>query len=84
MPRIDLLVDVVAWEQLMLVQPVANPAPLQLVVQAAGEGFVRVVVADKAGVELEGAPDQRSDVGDEVLRDAPPWGKTSGMLPYER
>jgi hypothetical protein len=54
---IDLLVEVVAWEQLMLVQPVANPAPLQLVVQAAGEGFVRVVVADKAGVELEGAPD---------------------------
>jgi hypothetical protein len=31
-----------------------------------------MVVADKTGVELKGPPDQRSDVGDEVLRDASP------------
>lgn len=27
--------------------------------QATGEGLVRMVVADKAGVELEGGPGQR-------------------------
>jgi hypothetical protein len=37
----------------MLIKPAANPTPLELIMEASGEGFVRVVVADKAGIELE-------------------------------
>ena len=68
----------------MLVEPAANAAPLELVVQTAGEGLVCVAVADKAGIELEGASDQRFDVGDEILGDASPSEEDLGMLPCER
>ena len=62
----------------MLVEPAANPAPLELIVQAAGEGLIGMAVADKAGVELEGAPDQRFDVGDEIVGNARPPEKDLG------
>src|SRR5215475_11050898 len=51
---VDLLIDVVTWTHLVLVEPAANAAPLELVVQTAGERLVRMVVADKTGVEFEG------------------------------
>ena len=81
---VDLLIDIITWTYLVLVKPAANPAPLELVVQTAGEGLVRVVVADKAGVELKGPPDQRFDVGDEVLGDTSPAEEDLGILPCER
>jgi hypothetical protein len=53
---VDLLVNIVAWEQLVLVEPATNAASLELVVQAASEGLVSMAVANKAGIVLEGAP----------------------------
>jgi hypothetical protein len=79
-PRVDLLVEVVTWEHLVLVEPAANAASLQLVVQAVGEGLIDMAVANKAGVELEGAPDQRFDVGDEVLRHTNPSKEDVGNI----
>jgi hypothetical protein len=43
---IDLIVDRVAGEQLVLVEPAANTPALQRVVEAAGKGWVGVAVGD--------------------------------------
>jgi hypothetical protein len=64
---IHLGVDVVAGQELVIVEPAANASPLECVVQAAGEGLIGVAVRDEAGVELDGAPRQRWNVGDEVF-----------------
>jgi hypothetical protein len=52
--------------------------------QAAGEELIGMAVANKTVVVFKGAPDQRIDVGNEVLRDASPRRNTSEMLPCER
>src|SRR5271157_5228106 len=64
---VHLLVDVVAGQHLLFVQPAANAAALQRIVQAAGKQLVLVAVADEAGVELDGADHQRPHVFDEGL-----------------
>jgi hypothetical protein len=48
--------------------------------QAAGEGLVRVTVADKAGIELERRPDQRFDISNKIFRDARPSEEDFGNL----
>ena len=79
-----LLVDVITGKPLVFVCPTANPTPLYLVMQAVGEGLIGMAVANKTVVIFKGAPDQRIDVGNEVLRDASPRRNTSEMLPCER
>jgi hypothetical protein len=62
----------------VLVEPAADTAPLQQVMQATGEGLIRMAVADKAGIELKGTPDQQFDIGNEVLGDTSPSKKDFG------
>ena len=61
MPRIDLLVDVVAWKHLLLVEPTADALVLQGVVQLVGEILVGVAVTDEGGVIVNGIGDANVD-----------------------
>jgi hypothetical protein len=67
---VDLLINVITGKHLVFVCPTANPTPLELVMQAAGEGLIGMAVANKTVVVLKRAPDQRFHIGDDVVRDA--------------
>lgn len=69
-PSIDLLVDVVARQELLLIHPTTDAASLELVVQPSREGVVSMAVADEARAELNPAPRQRPHEGDESFVDA--------------
>jgi hypothetical protein len=57
-PAIHLLVDIIAREHLLLIQPATDAVALECIVDPAGEGFIRVIVTDKARVELDRGPAQ--------------------------
>ena len=47
---VDLLIDVIAREQLLFIEPAADTAALERIVHPPGERLVFVAVADEAGV----------------------------------
>src|SRR4051812_46551777 len=49
---VDLLIQVIAGEELLFIKPAADTMLLKRVVQAAGEGLIFVTVANKAGIIL--------------------------------
>ncbi len=67
---VDLLVDFLAALNVVRGKPTAYAFVLQVGVEAVGEGLVFGGVADEAGVELDGASDDRLCESDEFIRDA--------------
>jgi hypothetical protein len=67
---IDLFMELSAALDVMGRKPAAYPLGLQVGIEAFSKLLVLARIADEAGVELEGVPNQRFDVGDEVLWDA--------------
>jgi hypothetical protein len=43
----------------MLIQPAANTATLERIMQAAGKGLILVTVADEAGIEINRLAEER-------------------------
>jgi hypothetical protein len=60
---IDLLVELSAALDIMWGKPAAHTLVLQIGVEAFRERLIQARIADKAGIELKGLPDQRFDVG---------------------
>src|ERR1017187_9862640 len=80
---VNLLVDVVARQKLLFVQPAAYAAALQRIGQAAGKRLVLVTVADEARIEIDGANNQRPHVFDEVFGNTAATQKYLGNLPRD-
>jgi hypothetical protein len=57
-PKADTTTDVlvIAWKKLLFIEPTANIAALEGVVEAAREAFVGVAIADETGIETGWAP----------------------------
>jgi len=67
---VDLVAEAIPDLQVFGREPAAHPLALQVGVQPLGELLIAARVADEAGIELYGSPDQRAGVGDERVRDA--------------